>query len=293
MPEIVDGKNVRLAGARAAHGSMPRRRESCRRCSEPAPLDQPLTSLTHPLPPPPPPQPQVLDFVDPDIDARLEALEREEEALAAAAEQAVSERQRLGTPGLLGRSAVWCGVLWAGARGGGSVVCCSGRGGGFSLCCPALSPGAAAGPGSFAAHTPAAHRPPRALYPCLLLCACRCRAAARGSCRRARPPRCTKSGPAKRRLWRVSGPDSACCPLPLRLLLLPAAARHLLHHLLRRLAHLPAPSHLPAHPPPSSVAAQEERGQQRGAAAARPGRGAVAHQGAHAQRAGGPGPGRK
>jgi hypothetical protein len=33
---------------------------------------------------------QILDFVDPDIDARLEALEREEDALAAAYTEAVS-----------------------------------------------------------------------------------------------------------------------------------------------------------------------------------------------------------
>ena len=55
------------------------------------------------LPPPPPSAPlpllhlptcptclQILDFVDPDIDARLEALEREEDALAAAYTEAVS-----------------------------------------------------------------------------------------------------------------------------------------------------------------------------------------------------------
>jgi hypothetical protein len=49
--------------------------------------------------------PQILDFIDPDIDARLEALEREEEALAADA-----------------AAGQWCG------GGGGSEVCVWGGG---------------------------------------------------------------------------------------------------------------------------------------------------------------------
>ena len=66
----------------------------------------PALALNLFCPPPPPPPPsaplpllhlptcptclQILDFVDPDIDARLEALEREEDALAAAYTEAVS-----------------------------------------------------------------------------------------------------------------------------------------------------------------------------------------------------------
>ena len=41
-----------------------------------------------------PSAPQILDFVDPDIDARLEALEREEEAAAAAHAEVVSGGRR-------------------------------------------------------------------------------------------------------------------------------------------------------------------------------------------------------
>ena len=92
MPEIIDGKNVRrwcgaarrwwwwLGVAGAAQAGcfwLPGGGGGREPCSRPC-----LRCCVH--------APQVLDFVDPDIDARLEALEREEEALAAAAAQAVS-----------------------------------------------------------------------------------------------------------------------------------------------------------------------------------------------------------
>ena len=72
---------------------------------------------------------QILDFVDPDIDARLEALEREEDALAAAFAEAVS--------GGVDAGAGW-GVGWVGGVG---LVSGGWRGAVDRVCLlPALSP---------------------------------------------------------------------------------------------------------------------------------------------------------
>jgi hypothetical protein len=111
MPEIMDGKNVSAGQDRSggAFGDQRRGLDSTAGLDAGAgsllacPLicsmvEAPVYSVhpspqTHPLylpPLPALPPPQILDFVDPDIDARLEALEREEDALAAAYTEAVS-----------------------------------------------------------------------------------------------------------------------------------------------------------------------------------------------------------